>query len=101
MKMNAFFQRLSSPRVISWSGFMVGFVYELKLNETTLEYPLSTIAGATLCGIITSFGAEILSSVIPVHMRFIIPASAGASCVYYKYKDIIYLRSKLEGNKKD
>ena len=89
--MKKIFSTLNSPRVILGSGFMIGFVYELKLNEKTLEYPLTTICNATLGGFITYLGTELMYEFIPPNLRFVIPVAACASCIYYKYRDIYQL----------
>lgn len=86
-KFRNLFQTLNSPRVVLGSGFMIGFVYDLKFNERTLEYPLSSIFNASIGGFITYLGAAIVHDFIPWRLRFIVPLTAGASCIYYKYKD--------------
>ena len=90
--MKGMFNTLNSSRVVLGSGFMIGFVYELKLSKRTLEYPLTTICDATLGGFVTYLGTELLYEFIPMNLRFVIPLAACASCVYYKYNDINQFR---------
>ena len=70
------------------SGFFLGFIYTLKLNKKTLDYPLTSLANASINGIFTSYGALVASAFIPKPMHFSIPVTVIASCIYYKYKDI-------------
>ncbi|QKF94212.1 hypothetical protein QKU48_gp0754 [Fadolivirus algeromassiliense] len=79
---------LNNDSAVVTSGFMIGFMHELKFNESTLQNPLSTIFSASISGFITSLGASVVGSILPQQMRFIIPIAAVTSCSYYKYKDL-------------
>lgn len=79
---------LNSERAVATSGFMLGFLYDFKFNAQTLQNPLTTILNASIAGFITSIGAAIVGGFVPEELRFLIPLSAVASCIYYKYNDL-------------
>lgn len=100
--MKKIFDILCSKNIVLGSGFMIGFVYEFKFEETTLKYPLSTIGNSCINGFITYSAAHILYGLLPLPVTAIIPITAGASCAYYKYNDIFNKPASQEiGNKKD
>lgn len=80
------FRTLNSTSVVLSSGFMVGFVYELKFSKKTLEHPIKTLFNASIGGCLTYFGAAIVHDLLPRNLRFTIPLLACASCSYYLYK---------------
>lgn len=80
--------KLNSDQSVTLSGFMIGFIYSFKFNKRTLQYPLSTIFDSALSGFLTAWGADIVGNFIPPNLRFIIPLTAIASCIYYKFVDM-------------
>lgn len=81
------FKFLNKDETVLASGFAVGFLYEFKFNKKTLEQPLSTIFSSSISGLFCSFGAVIVGSIVPPHMKFIIPVTSVVACGYYKYLD--------------
>lgn len=79
---------LNSEQSVTISGFVNGFLYDFKFNTKTLQNPFATIFNASISGFITSIGAGIVGGFVPEELKFLIPLSAIASCVYYKYNDL-------------
>lgn len=79
---------MNSDLAITTSGFLLGFIHNFKFNKQTLNNPLSTIFGSSICGFFTSIGAEIVAGFLPPNLRFLIPTTIMSSCAYYKYKDL-------------
>jgi uncharacterized ion transporter superfamily protein YfcC len=77
---------LNNRKIIGYCGFLIGFFYKFRFNKDTLEYPLSTIFYAAICGLLTYMGAMLVAGFLPEEFRFIIVVTAIASCVYYIYK---------------
>jgi len=88
--MNDLYSKLISPSVVLGSGFMIGFTHALKFNKETLDHPLSSLFTASIEGCLTYWGASIVCDLIPTEVRIAIPVLATASCIYYKYNDIMH-----------
>ena len=84
------FDLLNSNKVILASGFAVGFVYAFKLTKDTLNYPLTTLFGAAVEGALTLFGTAFIVDFFPQEIRFVIPLTVAASCIYWKYCDLFH-----------
>lgn len=79
---------MNSDEVVYISGFMFGFLYNFRFRKSTLQEPLNTILGSAFAGMFTTFGTGIVAWFLPRELRFIIPSTLIASCVYYKFKDL-------------
>ncbi len=88
MAFRSILNSLNSEQIVMGSGFMIGFLYEFKLSKRTVNNPLTTIFNASIGGFLTYIGTGVISSILPPGMLFIIPVTAGVSCVYWKYNDI-------------
>lgn len=95
------FDILCSKNVVLGSGFMIGFMYDFKFNEKTLQNPLTTIGNGCINGFMTYLGTHILYGILPLPVTAIIPITATASCVYYKYNDVFNPHSSKIETKKD
>lgn len=95
--MESMLQTLNSEEAVLISGFMIGFMYDFKFTTETLEYPLTTIFNSALSGLLTFIGAGLVAGFLHKDLHFIIPVTAVASCLYYKWKDLTPKRK----NKKD
>lgn len=82
------FDILNSNKAVLAAGFAAGFVYAFKLTKTTLNYPLTTLFGAALEGTLTLFGTSLIIDYFPQEVRFMIPLTVAASCIYWKYNDL-------------
>jgi hypothetical protein len=87
-KFKSILRTLNSTNVVLGSGFMLGFVHEIKFKESTLRAPLSTLFSASTLGFLTYCGSAIVHDLIPPQLRFLIPVMTAMSCVYYKIKDL-------------
>lgn len=78
---------LSSDKAVCIAGFSAGFVYAFKLTEKTLKRPLQTLLCAAIDGAVCLFGASIVVRFLPDELKFMIPLTVAASCIYWKYQD--------------
>jgi uncharacterized membrane protein YfcA len=78
---------LGTPQAISSIGFIAGFTWTIPLKKL-VKYPLSSIFGGAICGILTSFGAEIVSEFLPRTLKPIVSISLIISSGYYTIKNI-------------
>jgi len=94
MDHTSLFDILNSHKVVLAAGFASGFVYAFKFTKRTLDYPLTTIFNSAASGLLTLWGTSLFFESVPDELRFIIPLTVGASCLYWKYNDLFH-------NKKD
>lgn len=64
------------------SGFALGFVHTID-RENIVTKPLTTIFCGTIFGGFTMIGATFVGSIMPPHIRFIIPLAVCMSCAHH------------------
>lgn len=73
---------LNNDAFIAGTGFIMGFCYHVRFDKHTLKYPLTSMFNGSVYGFWTSIGAEIVSLVIPLPMKCVIPITTTASSIY-------------------
>jgi hypothetical protein len=82
---------VNSEEVILPSGFAIGFGTGF-ITRNTLENPLSSIFGSSICGFFCSMGAGLVGNVVPPPFRFVFPLAAGSflihrCCLFFQSRD--------------
>ena len=94
--MDSFISELSTFDTIEAVAFIVGMIWAIPSQSHLLKNPLTCLFDGIFSAIIYSFGANLVASLIPATLRFIVPLTLIASAIYD-----VWHKSKLESTHPD